>query len=87
MRSQALTRWGRALPLRGGSGGLISKRHIPTCDMKAPWTDPGLRELLALAALAAFGCGLALAQGDFLFVAVFAAASALIIVEALRRLR
>jgi hypothetical protein len=34
--------------------------------MKAPWTDPGLRELLALAALAAFGCGLALAQWDFL---------------------
>jgi hypothetical protein len=56
-------------------------------EMKAPWTDPGLRELLALAALAAFGCGLALAQWDFLFVAIFAAASALIIVEALRRLR
>jgi hypothetical protein len=28
--------------------------------MKLPWSDPGLRELLALAALAAFGCGLAL---------------------------
>jgi hypothetical protein len=55
--------------------------------MKAPWSDPGLRELLALAALAAFGCGLALAQGDFLFAAIFAAASALIIVEALRRLQ
>jgi hypothetical protein len=26
--------------------------------MKAPWTDPGLRELLALAALAALGFGL-----------------------------
>jgi hypothetical protein len=55
--------------------------------MKAPWTDPALRELLALAALSAFGCSLALAQGDFLFVAIFAAASAIVIVEALRRLR
>ena len=55
--------------------------------MKAPWTDPGLRELLALAALAALGCGLALAQGEFFFGAIFAAASALIIVEALRRFR
>ena len=32
--------------------------------MKAPWIDPALRELLGLAALAAFGCGLALAQSD-----------------------
>jgi len=51
--------------------------------MKVPWSDPDLRELAALAALAALGCGLALAQGDFLFGAIFAAASALIIVEAL----
>jgi hypothetical protein len=49
--------------------------------------DPALRELLALAALAAFGCGLALAQSDFLFAAIFAAASAMVIVEALRRFR
>jgi len=55
--------------------------------MKAPWTDPGLRELLALAALAALGCGLALAQGEFFFGAIFAAANALIIVEALRHFR
>jgi hypothetical protein len=49
--------------------------------MKAPWSDPGLRELLALAALAAFGCGLALAQDDFAFAVIFAVESALIIVE------
>jgi hypothetical protein len=55
--------------------------------MKAPWTDPSLGELLALAALAAFGCGLALAQGDLLFLAIFAAASAVTIIEAIRRLR
>ena len=55
--------------------------------MKAPWTDPGLRELLALAALAALGTGLALAQRDLLFVAIFAAAIAVVIVEALRRFR
>jgi hypothetical protein len=52
--------------------------------MKAPWTDPGLRELLALAALAGLGCGLALAQGEFFFGAIFAAASALTI-ESLQR--
>jgi hypothetical protein len=54
--------------------------------MKGPWTDPALRELLALAALSAFGCGLALAQDDFLFAAIFAAVSAFIVVGALRRL-
>jgi len=54
-------------------------------QMKLPWMDPRLRELIALAALAAFGCGLALARGDFLFVAVFVAASAVTISEAIRR--
>ena len=42
--------------------------------MKAPWMDPGLRELAALSALAALGCGLAAGQGDLLFVALFGAA-------------
>ena len=56
-------------------------------QMKAPWTDPSLRELLALAALAAFGCGLALAQGDFLFAVVFCAASVVAIIEAILRSR
>ena len=64
----------------------LRKAH-PRREMKAPWTDPALRELLALAALSAFGCGLALAHADFLFAAIFAAASAAVIVEALRRLR
>ena len=74
--------------LLGGSGLLMSfqKAHY-TCVMKAPWKDPGLRELLALAALAAFGCGLALAQADLLFATIFAAASAFIVVTALRRLQ
>ena len=49
--------------------------------MKAPWMDPGL-ELAALSALAALGCGLAAAQGDFLFAAIFAAASILTIIVA-----
>ena len=66
----------------------FQKAHY-TCVMKAPWKDPGLRELLALAALAAFGCGLALAQAeaDLLFATIFAAASAFIVVAALRRLQ
>ena len=40
---------------------------------KLPWIDPHLPELLALAVFAAFGCGLALAEGHFLFVGIFAA--------------
>jgi alkylhydroperoxidase/carboxymuconolactone decarboxylase family protein YurZ len=55
--------------------------------MKAPWTDPGLRELLALAALAALGCGLALAHDDLMFTAIFAAAWAVTIVGLMRYLR
>jgi hypothetical protein len=44
-------------------------------------------ELAALSALAALGCGLAAAQGDFLFVVVFAATSIVTIIAAIRRLR
>jgi hypothetical protein len=36
-----------------------------------------LRELIALALLAGVACGLALVRGDFLFVAIFGAASAM----------
>jgi hypothetical protein len=53
--------------------GVASGRGNIRVQMKAPWTDPSLRELLALAALAAFGCGLALAQGDLLFLNIFGA--------------
>ena len=56
-------------------------------QMKEPWTAPSLRELLALAALAAFGCGLALARGGLLFLGIFGAASAVTIIEAIRRSR
>jgi len=55
--------------------------------MNAPGTDPSLRELVALAALAVFGWGLALARGDLLFLAIFAAASAVAIREAVRHSR
>ena len=46
-----------------------------------------MRELAALSALAAVGCGLAAAEGDLLFVAIFGAASVVTIIEAIRRLR
>ena len=46
-----------------------------------------VRELVMLSALAALGCGLALSQGDLLFVAIFGAACALTIIEAIRRLQ
>jgi hypothetical protein len=45
---------------------------------------PGSRELIALTLLAALGCGLALAHGDFLFVAVFGGAIAMTM-ETIRR--
>jgi hypothetical protein len=48
---------------------------------------PRLRELAPLSALAAVGCGLAAAQGDLLFVAIFGAASVVTIIEAIRRLQ
>ena len=54
--------------------------------MKLLWMNPRLRELVALAVAAAFGSGLALSQGDLLFVAIFAAACAVTIIEAIRRL-
>jgi hypothetical protein len=65
----------------------MSLQKALNCEMKVPWTDPGLRELLALAALAAFGCGLALARDDLMFTAIFAAACAVTIVGVMRRLR
>jgi hypothetical protein len=40
---------------------------------------PSLRELIALTLLAGLGCGLALAHGDLLFVAVFGGAIAMTI--------
>jgi hypothetical protein len=45
------------------------------------------RELIMLSALAALGCGLAAVQGDFLFVAIFLAASAVAVIEAIQRLQ
>jgi hypothetical protein len=54
---------------------------------ETPRIDPGLRELIALALLAGGGCGLALAQYDFLFAAIFAATCAVIAIAAIRRLR
>jgi hypothetical protein len=56
-------------------------------EMKAPWMEPRLRELVTLGTLAAFGCGLALALGDLLFAAIFGAASAVATIETIRRSR
>jgi len=63
-------------------GNYTEKCHIK-CEMKALWMDPGVRELAALSALAALGCGLAAARGDLLFVAIFGAACAVTIIEAI----
>ena len=81
-----LTRCGWQVPgarlIRSGGSGRFQNK----CEMKLPW-DARLRELVALAVLAAFGCGLALSQGDLLFVAIFGAACAVTIIEAIRRLQ
>jgi hypothetical protein len=68
------------LPGAAGRGAFKTR-----CEMKLPWMDPRLRELVALGVLAALGCGLALSQSDLLFAAIFGAAWAVTIVEAIRR--
>jgi hypothetical protein len=55
--------------------------------MKAPWTDPALRELLALAALASFGFGSAAVRDDLLFAGIFPASAAVTSIGVMRRLR
>jgi len=70
-----------------GIAAVVAGRCRIKCEMKAPWMDPGLRELAALSALAALGCGLAAGQGDFLFVVLFGAANVVTIIEAILRLR
>ena len=67
-------------------GNYTESRHIK-CEMKAPWMNPGVRELAALSALAALGCGLAAGQCDLLFVALFGAASIVTIIEATLTMR
>jgi hypothetical protein len=57
----------------GGSGRLLTRVQLQTSVDMAQ----GLRELIALSLLAGLGCGLALAHGDLLFVAVFGGAIAM----------
>jgi hypothetical protein len=45
----------------------------------------GLWELIALSLIAGLGFGLALARGDLFFLVVFGGASAMTVIEALRR--
>jgi hypothetical protein len=75
-------RYGKSRPpvrVPGGSGRFQNK-----CEMKLQEMNPRLQELVALAVLAAFGCGLVLSQGDLLFVAIFGAAYAVTIIEVIR---
>ena len=59
----------------------------PTGENEIAVDGPALTGTSHLAVLAAFGCGLALAEGHFLFVGIFAAASAAMVIEAMRRSR
>jgi hypothetical protein len=77
--------WQARPPVRvpRGRGTLLTRVHIANgMDMA-----PGLRELIALSLLAGLGCGVALAHGDLIFVAIFACAIAMTTNEAMRRLR
>jgi hypothetical protein len=55
--------------------------------MKPPRIDAGLRDLIGLSLTAGGACALAFSEGDSLFVAIFAAACAITIIEAIRRWR
>src|SRR5262249_62161127 len=63
-----------------GSGCFQNRR-----EMKPPRIDAVLRELVGLSLIAAGACDLAFSQSNFLFVAIFAAACAMMIIEARRR--
>jgi hypothetical protein len=78
MTSPGPSRW-RALARRVGA------ITYPRSNRKQLDMTPGLRELIALSLLAGLGCGLALVQGDLLFVAVFGGAIAMMTIEAIRR--
>ena len=68
---------------RGAYAALPSRNQIGSgVDMAS-----ALRDLIALALLAGLGCGLALAHDDLFFAAVFGVASAVTIIEAIRRFR
>ena len=69
-------------PLAGRA--LATRVQIGSSVDMAP---PRLPELIALSLLAGLGCGVALAHGDLIFVAVFACAIAMTTNEAMRRLR
>jgi alkylhydroperoxidase/carboxymuconolactone decarboxylase family protein YurZ len=67
---------------------LVSRQPDRVFDvLSLPWMDPRFRELVALAVLAAVGCGLALSQDSLLFAAIFDAACAATIIEAIRFFR
>jgi hypothetical protein len=58
--------------------------------MKVPSIDPGLHELIGLSLMAGGqvkATGLALSQGDLLFVAIFGGACAVTIIASIRRLQ
>jgi hypothetical protein len=70
-------------PAPAGRGALRALRQIGSSVDIAP----GLRELIGIALLAAFGLGLAVARGDLIFVAVFFGFAFAIAIAAIRRLQ
>ena len=75
--------------LNAGDNAVVDRRNVtPACARyRQSDMEPGLRELTALSLLAAFCCGLAWAHEDTFFAAVFGGATAITIIEAIRRSR
>jgi hypothetical protein len=75
------------VPAAGSSPQRSGRFTYPRSNANGVDMAPGLRELIALSLLAGLGCGVALAHGDLIFVAVFACAIAMTTNETMRRLR
>jgi hypothetical protein len=76
-----------ASPGRRFESPAVGALYLPRSNANGVDMAPGLRELIALSLLAGLGCGVALAHGDLIFVAVFACAIAMTTNETMRRLR
>jgi hypothetical protein len=75
------------VPAAGSSPRRSGRFTYPRSNANVLDMAPGLRELIALSLLAGLGCGVALAHGDLIFVAIFACAIAMTTNETMRRLR
>ena len=69
----------------GGGSGRVRRDPFTQTQIGNQCMAPGLQELIALSLLAGLGFGVALARDDLFFAAVFGIASAVTIIETIRR--